>query len=122
VRGTGAGIGHHLLVIASPIRPRRRWTMSYAATAMVLQGDRLRLAGLDGALLPADARRRSRTIPLSILLPMSRACSGLRARPAHGWRRAAPGPDRHLRDFLWFRDVLDLPSPPAALAVRANRS
>ncbi|MDO9172827.1 MAG: FlgD immunoglobulin-like domain containing protein [bacterium] len=130
VRGTGAGIGHHLLVIdvADPAAPRLAlvWTMSYAATAMALQGDRLRLAGLDGVLpylQTLDVTQPDDPTSLSFY-PMSRAYSDLRVRGDLLYGLEAGGTLDLIdisEDFLWFRDVLDLPSPPAALAVRGEQ-
>ncbi|MBA4378524.1 MAG: hypothetical protein C0395_07735, partial [Gemmatimonas sp.] len=130
VRGTGAGIGHHLLVIdvADPAAPRLAlvWTMSYVATAMVLQGDRLRLAGLGGVLpylQTLDVAQPDDPVSLSFY-PMSRAYSDLRVRGDLLYGLEAGGTLDLIdisEDFLWFRDVLDLPSPPAALAVRGER-
>ncbi len=130
VRGTGAGIGHHLLVIdvADPAAPQLAlvWSMSYATTAMTLEGDLLRLAGLNGVLpylqtldvtQPGDPFSQS-------FYPMSRAYSDLRVRGDLLYGLEAGGTLDLIDlsdDFLWFRDVLDLPSPPAALVVRGSQ-
>ena len=127
VRGTGAGIGHHLLVIdvADPAAPQLRivWSMSYATTAMALEGDLLRLSGLDGVLPYLQALDVSQPDdPFSqSFIPMSRAYTDLRVRGDLIYGLEAGGTLDLIDlsgDFLWFRDVLSLPSPPAALAVR----
>jgi len=130
VRGTGAGIGHHLLVIdvADPAAPRLAlvWSMSYAAEAMALEGDRLWLAGLDGVL--PYLQQLDVTQPddpfSAAFTPMSRAYADLRVRGDLLYGLEAQG-TLDLVDvsagFVWFRDVLDLPSLPVALAVRGTR-
>jgi len=129
VRGTGAGIGHHLLVIdvADPAAPRLAlvWTMSYAAEAMALEGDRLWLAGLNGAspyLQELDVSQPDDPFSAAFI-PLSRAYADLRVRGDLLYGLEAGG-TLDLIDmsagFVWFRDVLDLPSLPAALAVRGT--
>ncbi|MBK6900176.1 MAG: hypothetical protein IPH09_13285 [bacterium] len=98
VRGTGAGINHHLLVIdvADPAAPQLSivWSMSYAAEAMALEGDRLWLARPGrGAALPAAARRLPARRP--VLGGVHAHVARLR-RPARARRPALrPGSGRH---------------------------